>query len=152
MKFDTTVVLVQRLLDVPMPEYKTDKCAGFDLATAEEIRLTSGESGFFRTGLVIQAPEDHMLLITPRSSTWKKYGVSLGNTIGIVDEDYCGPDDELLLNVSKPAGGDRFSPTVINAGTRIAQGIFVPITRASIFLESVGPIAATRGGWGSTGV
>jgi dUTP pyrophosphatase len=131
---------------VVFPEYGTPLSAGFDLAAVDHIFLQPDEAKPFRTGLVIQAPEDHMLLITPRSSTFKKWGVSLGNTIGIVDEDFCGPEDELRLYVH------NVSPLAVQipARTRIAQGIFVPITRADFEIVD-GPIAKTRGGWGSTG-
>jgi len=130
-----------------VPEYGTDLSAGFDLAVLDDVTLAPLESNVFTTGLIIQAPQDHMLMVAPRSSTWRKWGVSLGNTIGIVDEDFCGPDDVLHLYLHNP------SETVwrtIPGGTRLAQGIFIPITRAK-FVVREEAIAATRGGWGSTG-
>jgi dUTP pyrophosphatase len=132
--------------DAVLPAYGTGLSAGFDLASIEDIFLEPGEANVFETGLIIQAPKDHMLLIAPRSSTFRKWGVNLGNTVGIVDEDFCGPDDRLRLYVHNPGP----MATQIPAGTRIAQGIFVPITRAE-FVVVEGPIAKTRGGWGSTG-
>src|SRR4051812_5998625 len=84
--------------DALHPTYGTERSAGFDLASIEDIRLFRGEAKAFRTGLIIKSPKDHMLLVTERSSTWKKYGVHLGNLVGIVDEDYCGPEDELMLS------------------------------------------------------
>lgn len=138
--------------DAIFPTYGTEGSAGFDLASVEDIRLFRGEAKAFRTGLIVKAPKDHMLLVTERSSTWKKWGVHLGNIVGIVDEDYCGPQDELLLYVWAP---NQDAPNgnvtrIIPAGTRIAQGIFVPITRAE-FQVVDGDLAASRGGWGSTG-
>lgn len=141
-------VWFQKVRDVPDPEYKTDLAAGFDLALAEDAILWPGEAQFVPTGLIVQAPLSHMLLIVPRSSTWHKYGVNLGNTVGIVDEDYCGPEDELMLYLHRP--GRLGEPRTIPAGTRVAQGIFVPVTRGT-FRQSDTPIARTRGGWGSTG-
>jgi dUTP pyrophosphatase len=108
-----------------LPAYGTELSAGFDLAIIEDAVLGPLEAKVFSTGLIIQAPHDHMVLVAPRSSTWRKWHVHLGNTVGIVDEDFCGPDD-------------------------VAQGIFVPITRATFEVVD-GPIAKTRGGWGSTG-
>jgi dUTP pyrophosphatase len=142
-----TYVKVNRVLDVPLPEYGTALSAGFDLATAEGVHLAPKESNVFRTGLIIQAPADHMLLVAPRSSTFRKWGVSLGNTVGIVDEDFCGPEDELRLYLHNP---HAWKYTNIPAGTRLAQGVFVPIRRG-VFQLVDEPIAATRGGWGSTG-
>lgn len=135
--------------DAKIPEFGTPLSAGFDLAPVVDVHLLPGQSDVFRTGLIIQAPADHMLLVAPRSSTFRKWGVSLGNTVGIVDEDFCGPEDELRLYLHNPAArhGNRVR---IPAGTRLAQGIFVPIRRA-VFQLVEEPIAATRGGWGSTG-
>lgn len=129
-----------------VPEYGTPLSAGFDLAVVDDVTLGPRDSDVYTTGLIIQAPPDHMLLVTPRSSTFKKWGVTLGNTVGIVDEDYCGPEDVLRLYLHNPGRGTVYIP----AGTRLAQGIFVPITRAILTpLET--PLADTRGGWGSTG-
>jgi dUTP pyrophosphatase len=129
-----------------LPEYGTELSAGFDLAPIEDIFLEPDEANVYKTGLIIQAPKDHMLLVAPRSSTFRKWGVSLGNTVGIVDEDFCGPEDEMRLYVHNPGA----MAVQIPKGTRIAQGIFVPITRAE-FVRQDGPLAKTRGGWGSTG-
>lgn len=133
--------------DALLPEHKTDLCAGFDLAPIDPVKLYPGESGLFRTGLIIQPPIGHMLLLAPRSSTWKRYGLKLANTVGILDEDYCGPEDEVKLYLHNASKGF----VVVEPGTRLAQGIFVPITRAAFEVVD-GPIAKTRGGWGSTGV
>jgi dUTP pyrophosphatase len=132
--------------DAKVPEYGTELSAGFDLAIVEEAWLDPGEIDFFHTGLIIQAPASHMLLVAPRSSTFRKWGVSLGNTVGIVDEDFCGPDDKMMLCLRNATN----LPVQIPAGTRLAQGVFVPITRAN-FNVVEGAIASTRGGWGSTG-
>lgn len=132
--------------DAELPEYGTALSAGFDLPVIEDVELAPLESGVFHTGLIIQAPPHHMLLVAPRSSTWRKWGVSLGNTVGIVDEDFCGPDDKMMLYLHNPGQLNVSIP----AGTRLAQGIFVPVTRGS-FRAVDYDIAATRGGWGSTG-
>lgn len=146
-----TIVQFNRIHpDAVAPTYGTPLSAGFDLAIVEELTLCEGESRNVGTGLVIQAPVDHMLLIAPRSSTWKKWGITLGNTVGILDEDYCGPEDECRLYVHYPSVEQHNAWVTIPAGTRIAQGVFVPITRA-VFRLAEGPLAKTRGGWGSTG-
>lgn len=132
--------------DAQIPKYGTNLSAGFDLSVVDDIALGPRMSDVYTTGLIIQTPVNHMLLVTPRSSTFRKWGVTLGNTVGIVDEDYCGPEDVLRLYLHNPARSVIFIP----AGTRLAQGIFVPITRAAFVVQD-GPIAKTRGGWGSTG-
>ena len=51
------------------------------------------------TGLVIRAPEGHFLGIFARSSTPLKRGLMVANGVGVVDEDYCGPNDEVKIQV-----------------------------------------------------
>lgn len=146
-RHDRTAVKINVLDErAVLPAYGTDLSAGFDLASIEDIFLEPDQARNYKTGLVVRAPKDHMILIAPRSSTFRKWGVTLGNTVGIVDEDFCGPEDEMRLYVHNPGP----MATQIPAGTRIAQGIFVPVTRAE-FQVVEGPIAKTRGGWGSTG-
>lgn len=130
-----------------VPEYGTDLSAGFDLAVIDDVRLNPMESGVFHTGLIVQAPEDHFILVAPRSSTWRKWAVSLGNTVGIVDQDFCGPDDKMMLYLHNPS---NVRVVKIPAGTRLAQGIFIPFTHAKFRVVDY-DIASTRGGWGSTG-
>lgn len=128
------------------PQRMTHGAAGFDLASVEDIKIfTLDGPTLFSTGLVIAAPRHHMLFITHRSSTPRKWGITVMN--GILDEDYCGDNDVLSLNVMPIPHG--IVPQVIPAGTRIAQGIFVPITHG-IFTEREN-MGASRGGWGSTG-
>lgn len=131
--------------DIELPEYKTSEAAAFDIAVCEGATIPPGETAFLPTGLIIQAPEGHMLVIAPRSSTFKKKGLRLGNTIGIIDRDFCGPDDELLIYLWNPGK----VPVTVEAGERIAQGIFLPITRAE--WDEGEPTGSSRGGWGSTG-
>lgn len=130
--------------DAIVPEYHTRGAAGFDLSCVEDITLCDDSPIYAPTGLVIATPEDHMLLITHRSSTPRKWGVTVMN--GIVDEDYCGDKDELKLQVRRIRPN---SMVHISAGTRIAQGIFVPVSRGK-FIE-VDEMGDSRGGWGSTG-
>lgn len=130
---------------ISLPKYQTSGAAGFDLAVKERVELAPGQSKLVGTGLVISTPPGHMLLAVPRSSTWNKYGLVLGNTVAIIDEDYCGDDDEIMLNLWNP---NTFS-TGVSAGIRIAQGILVPVTRAE-FVET-DKMGQSRGGLGSTG-
>lgn len=142
------IVTVKRLRkDIKIPEYHTGKAAGFDLAIAD--RITVGSAGYdgqvvlAGTGLVIAAPVNHFLYITFRSSTPRKYGVTVLE--GIVDEDYCGDEDEIklqIMNLSKAA-------KTIPAGTRLAQGLFIPVTQGMFCERDV--MGESRGGFGSTG-
>lgn len=131
--------------DALTPQFMTPGSAGFDLAGVHDLHF-SKKPQLLSTGLVIATPKDHMLFITHRSSTPSRWGIMVHN--GVVDQDYCGDEDVLHLSVRwlRP---DQSAYIPIPAGTRIAQGIFIPITRAAFFpVEHMGE---SRGGFGSTG-
>lgn len=131
---------------IAIPEYQTTGAAGFDLAAAQDYHILPRSFQLVSTGLVIVTPPGHMLMLTARSSLYKKKGLILTNSVGIVDEDYAGPDDLILLSLRN----DSNDTCHIGKGERLAQGIFVPITRAC-FEETSRSAIQSRGGWGSTG-
>ena len=65
-----------------------------DLRSAEDVDLKAGEYKMFPLGVAMQLPKGYEALVAPRSSTFKKYGVILVNSIGIIDESYCGDNDK----------------------------------------------------------
>lgn len=65
-----------------------------DLRAAEDVELKAGEYKMIPLGVAMQLPKGYEALVAPRSSTFKKYGVILVNSIGIIDESYCGDSDE----------------------------------------------------------
>ncbi len=127
------------------PRYATAGSNGFDLCTAETAEIAPGEIALVGTGLVVATPPGWCLLVCLRSSTPRKFGVIQPHAVGIIDEDYCGPTDELRLQLL------NFSalPTSIPAGSRIAQGVFVRADRAQWAVHA--PAEHSRGGFGSTG-
>ncbi len=131
--------------DVPLPEYKTTGACAFDIAVMEEMVLPPGGRAILPTGLIIQVPEGHALVLAARSSNAKK-GVRLGNGIGIIDQDYHGPNDELKIAVHNFGDQDY----KVEKGERIAQGMIVPVVQAT-FVEQENLANTDRGGFGSTG-
>lgn len=129
---------------VVRPRYQTKGAAAFDLGPKENLVIEPGELINAPTGLVIAAPPEHYLMLTHRSSTPRRHGVQV--LLGIVDEDYAGDDDELSLSV----WNFTQNQVKIPAGTRIAQGLFIPVTHAR-FVSVDHMDAPTRGGYGSTG-
>jgi dUTP pyrophosphatase len=87
-----------------------------------------------------------MLGVFARSSTPLKRGLMVANGVGIVDADYCGPTDEIKIEVFNFTS----SPVEIRPGDRLAQGVIMPYVRAE-WSESDAPTHAARGGFGSTG-
>jgi dUTP pyrophosphatase len=130
---------------VPLPAYSSPGAAAFDLAAADDVEIGPGEIKLIGTGLVVAVPEGHFLAIFARSSTPLKRGLMVANGVGVLDADYCGPTDELkiqLLNVTN-------EPVAIKAGDRLAQGMVLQAPRVE-FVEGEAT-APSRGGFGSTG-
>lgn len=65
-----------------------------DLRAAEDVEMMAGEYKAIPLGVAMELPKGYEALIAPRSSTFKRYGVLLANSLGIVDESYCGDNDE----------------------------------------------------------
>lgn len=131
---------------VPLPAYQTAGSVAFDLSPSEDMTIPPGEIRLIPTGLVICTPPDHMFIIAARSSTPLKKGLVLANGIGIIDQDYCGPDDEIRLQVRNFTD----KPVEIKKGDRLAQGLFLQLDRVE--WEEVATLPEkSRGGFGSTG-
>jgi dUTP pyrophosphatase len=140
-------VRIRRLdSDLPLPEYASPGAVGFDLYSRDDVLIESGEVALLPTGIAIATPPGYMLLVTSRSSTPRRKGLSVPHGVGVIDQDYCGDGDEILCQVY------NFTDQVVEVrrGERIAQGIFVRVDRAE--WDEVGSMSApSRGGFGSTG-
>jgi len=128
-----------------LPAYQTAEAAGFDLAASVDMTVEPGTIALVPTGLVIAVPKGHFLGIFARSSTPLKRGLMVANGVGVVDADYCGAHDEIKIQVLNFTQ----APVHVRRGDRLAQGVIVPFVRAEFHEEQ--PIAASRGGFGSTG-
>ena len=131
---------------ISLPSYGTDEAAGFDLAAAHDLTIAPGQVALVRTGLVIEVPAGHFLGIFARSSTPLKRGLLVANGVGVIDPDYSGPDDEVMIQVLNVT--DR--EVRIARGDRLAQGIVLPAPRVT-WDEVEGIREVTRGGFGATG-
>lgn len=129
------------------PEYKTAGAAAFDFGLMDDVVIPPRSFLRVPTGLVIQIPERHVLLIVSRSSNPEKKGITMANGVGVIDSDYRGPNDTISLLL------ENITDTEVRlaAGDRVAQGMFVPVPTVR-FEEIIGEIdAQDRGGFGSTG-
>lgn len=141
-------VRVTRLREgVALPAYQTSGAAGFDLAASDAMTVQPGEVTLVPTGLVIEVPPGHFLGVFARSSTPLKRGLMVANGVGIVDADYCGPRDEIKIEVFNFTS----APVEIRPGDRLAQGVILPYVRAAWTERAGDPERQTRGGFGSTG-
>ena len=140
-------VKIKRLAPtVPLPSYGTEESAGFDLAAADDVTVAARSIALIRTGLVIEVPSGHFLAIFARSSTPLKRGLIVANGVGVIDPDYCGPSDEVLIQVLNVTDADVF----VRRGDRLAQGILLSCPRVA-WQEVQDLRAAARGGFGATG-
>ena len=139
-------VRITRLKDsVELPTYATAGSVAFDISVIEDGIIPAKGTAMIPTGLIIATPPGYALLIAPRSSLFRKTGLRIGNTVGVIDQDFCGPEDELFIYLWNPSDRDVH----IKQGDRLAQGLFVAIARA-IWNEA--PAEGTsRGGWGQSG-
>lgn len=132
---------------LPLPVYKTRGSVGFDLVTREETLIHPGEIVRIPCNVIVQTPKGFMLLLALRSSApMKKPGLIKPHSIGIVDQDYSGPEDELKFQVQNI--GDQVIK--IERGESIGQGVFVRVEQVD-FTEVDQPVGVSRGGFGSTG-
>jgi dUTP pyrophosphatase len=131
---------------VSLPSYGTNEAAGFDLAAAHDLVVGPRQIALVRTGLVIEVPTGYFLGIFARSSTPLKRGLMVANGVGVIDPDYSGPTDEVMIQVVNITDSD----VRISRGDRLAQGIVLPAPRVA--WDEVAEIReVTRGGFGSTG-
>ena len=141
-----TEIKIQYLNDeIKRLEYIDGKSDWIDLRAAERVALTSGEFRLINLGVAMQLPQGYEAHIVPRSSTFKNFGIIQANSMGIVDESYCGPDDWFYF----PAIALR--DTVIEVNDRICQFRIEKHQPTITFHEVEQLDNVNRGGIGSTG-
>lgn len=106
---------------LPMPDYQSEGAAGFDMYSRIDAVVPPRSDVFLPSNLVVETPEGYMLIIAARGSLFKKKKLILANSVGIVDYDFRGDEDEMLLQVYNVTD----EPVTITRGERIAQGIFI---------------------------
>src|ERR1044071_749534 len=84
---------------LPLPAYGTGEAAAFDLAAAHDAVIAPNRIALVRTGLVIEVPTGYFLAIVARSSTPLKRGLMVANGVGVIDPDYSGPHDEVMIQL-----------------------------------------------------
>jgi dUTP pyrophosphatase len=116
-----------------------------DLRAAEDVTMKAGEYKMIPLGIAMELPVGYEALVAPRSSTFRKYGVLLANSIGIIDESYKGDNDE--WNFRAYAERDTFIPK----NERICQFRIIE-HQPSLSIVEVDTLGnPDRGGIGSTG-
>lgn len=124
---------------------KIDKGDWIDLRAAETVELKAGEFKLIPLGIAMQLPKGYEAHVVPRSSTFKNFGIIQTNHCGIIDESYCGDNDQWRF----PAYALR--DTVINENDRICQFRIMKKQPKIKFNEVESLCNEDRGGFGSTG-
>lgn len=125
---------------------KIDNGDWIDLRAAETVELKAGEFRLIPLGVGMILPEGYEAHIAPRSSTFKNYGIIEVNSVGVVDQSYCGDSDQWKM----PVYATR--DTVINKNDRICQFRIMKKQPSILFKEVEKLNDTNRGGFGSTGL
>ena len=144
--------------DAVIPKKATESAAGYDLCAwvkdsyDEQTLIAPHSTLIVPTGLNVNIPNGYEIQIRPRSGMAAKFGVTVLNTPGTIDSDYCGDGEDfelkvILINHNK-------IPFTIKNGDRIAQMVVAKL--AAHELVEVKEFGATdktsrKGGLGSTG-
>lgn len=130
--------------NVELPKKGTHGAAGIDFYLPQSVLFWPKRSKKVRLGVAVEIPEGYVMLLIPRSSTWKT-PLRMPNSVGVIDSDYRGEVCALLRNTS-------YLGFCADAGERLVQGVIVPVP--NIQIKEVNELSETSrgvGGFGSTG-
>ena len=146
MKIDVKI-LDPRMAD-QLPQYATPGSAGLDLRACIEqpIELGPNEWKLVPTGIAIWLKDPgYAAMILPRSGLGHKYGIVLGNLVGLIDSDYQG---QLMVSCWNRSG----TAFTLQPMERLAQLVIVPVVQAEFNVVAEFPASQRgEGGYGSTG-
>ncbi len=154
---DTAVAYMEKISLMPLKvlyhdkeidklEYIDGKSDWVDLRCAEEITLHKGDFALINLGISVKLPQGYEMILAPRSSTFKNYGLIQTNSIGVVDETYSSDKDIVLW----PCYATR--DITVHKNDRICQFRIWKHQPKLEFVEVETLGDAERGGFGSTGV
>lgn len=126
-------------------DYIDGKSDWIDLRAAEDVEMKTGEFRLIPLGVAMELPRGYEAHVVPRSSTFKNFGIIQTNHMGVIDESYCGDQDQWFF------AAYALRDTQIHAGDRICQFRIMEHQPRIQFeeVESLGN--QDRGGHGSTG-
>ena len=132
--------------ELPLPTYQTEGSVAVDLYSRVNTMIAPKELTLIPANVVVKVPPGFMFVVSLRSGMPKKKSLLMPHGVGIIDQDYCGEEDEIKIQVYN-FGKDL---VVIDKGERIAQGMLVPVSQIK-WKEVVEMKKPNRGGFGSTG-
>ena len=136
--------------EINLPIRKTQYSAGYDIEAAEDIVIPSFKKGIaptlVKTGIKAYMLDDEVLFLYNRSSNPKKKGLILANSVGVIDKDYYGNEDNdghimfAFYNIKE-------EDIQIKKGECIGQGVF----QKYFVTDNDNATGVRSGGFGSTG-
>ncbi len=126
--------------------YVEGKSDWIDLRAAADITMKAGEFRLIPLGVAMKLPNGYEAHVVPRSSTFKNFGIIQTNHMGVIDQTYCGDNDQWFM----PALAMR--DTTIHFNDRICQFRIMKNQPTIVFDETQELGALDRGGCGSTGI
>lgn len=131
--------------DIEKLKYIDGKSDMIDLRAAEDVTMRAGEFKLIPLGVAMELPRGFEAHIYPRSSTYKNFGLTQANSVGVIDNSYCGDNDQWMY----PAVASR--NVTIHKNDRICQFRIVRNQPDVVFCEVNSLGVEDRGGFGSTG-
>lgn len=125
--------------------YIDGKSDWIDLRAAEDVVLRAGEFRLIPLGVGMELPKGYEAHVVPRSSTFKNFGIIQTNHMGIIDESYCGDDDEWKMPVY------AIRDTEVHINDRICQFRIMKHQPQINFIGVEKFNNKNRNGFGSTG-
>lgn len=148
MPINVEIKILDTRLNESMPSYATSGSAGLDLRACiqKPVVLPPGNTLLIPTGMALHlADPNFAAMILPRSGLGHKYGIVLGNLVGLIDSDYQG---EIFVSCWNRGN----EPFMLNPMERIAQLVIVPVVQAQFNVVSEFEASERgEGGFGSTG-
>ncbi len=125
--------------------YIDGKSDWIDLRVAENVSMKQGEYRLISMGISVEIPKGYEMLIVPRSSAYKNFGILQTNAMGVVDESFCGDNDIIHMPIL------AMRDTEIHINDRIGQFRLMPHQPEVYFIEVDHLDNEDRGGFGTTG-
>ncbi len=125
--------------------YIDGKSDWIDLRVAENVSMKQGEYRLISMGISVEIPKGYEMLIVPRSSAYKNFGILQTNAMGVVDESFCGDNDIIHMPIL------AMRDTELHINDRIGQFRLMPHQPEVHFIEVDHLDNEDRGGFGTTG-
>ena len=109
-----------------LPKRGTAGSAGYDFYSPVDFTLAPGEVIKIPTGMRAKIDDGWVLIICPRSGQGFKYRLQLYNTVGVIDSDYFGADNEGHIFIKLTNVNREGKVLTVKKGEAFAQGIFLP--------------------------